>query len=498
MLLGGQAMTAGAQASPYHASSPLPGCCRATPVTPPTVDTLPGLLRVVRHAAALDDLPATSRRFVLGSHVLAGALRLPQDARTERAVHLLAEGSRPAGRWRTWGQAAFTRQAELDVAWRNQSAPSLRSAYVWADSVGGTFRSDHLELAAALVSPAVRGFTVALPVDYGLGQGARRNDPRPLYRRRVAEVAPAVRLQRGAHQVGVGVTQGWHREDLEIGGGTSPEVPVVFRLRGIATFDRTQLISAERALIGGVVGGHAAYHWQSTRWAIATGAMVRLERDSVRDGIAAPVSGGSTRRLRQDLRLLARHQDGRGGVELDLRGQQEISRGRDPVFSAVNAIAEGRRVQMITEWWRGTSRPRAAWLIRVEGIWHALERRDIAADAQWAATRFPLAVSGGHRWPIPAGALWVELGASRESVADRRRLSGRPTRLSATIADPEYALMAAPVSGARVGLGWDRVRNGALTSRVAVSASARRTDGPLFDRRQNLAAQAMALTVELF
>jgi hypothetical protein len=36
----------------------------------------------------------------------------------------------------------------------------LRSAYVWADSVGGTFRSDHLELAAALVH-VVEGIAAA-------------------------------------------------------------------------------------------------------------------------------------------------------------------------------------------------------------------------------------------------------------------------------------------------------------------------------------------------
>ena len=487
-----------AQETPYGATSPLDICCRPGSSLLVAQDTTPGLMRVARLFAAHDDLPSSWRRYGLRARSITGALRRPQDAATDQDVMLVADGAQSVGRWRLWGQATFGRQREDDVQWRNQSAPSLRSAYVWADSVGGTFRSDRLGLAAALVSPSWRGITVALPVDYGLGQGARREGPRPLYRRRVAELSPSLRWQSGAHQLGAGAIVGWHREDLEIGGGTTTEVPVVFRLRGIATFDRTQLISAERALLGGVVGVQGGYAWRSLKWFVATGSTLRLEQDSVRDGIAAPVNGGQTRRVRGDWRLAVRRQSAERGVELDVLAQQETSRGRDPVFAAVNATAQGQRVQVTTQWWQGGVRPLASWMLSVHGAWHTLERRDVAAETRWRVTRFPITMSGGHRWRQADQAWLLEVGVSNDAVSGVDREALRGTRLTPILTDADYAVAAAPALGGHLMLAWDRVRNGALTSRLSLSGAARRTRGMLFDGRRALAAQALTLMVEFY
>ena len=487
-----------AQETPYGATSPLRLCCAPTVGWTSAQDTVPGLLRMARLMAAHDALPATWRRYGVQSWRQAGAWRQPQDAAATQELLVVADGGQAAGRWRLWGQATFGRQHEEDVRWRNQSAPSLSSVYVWADSVGGTFRSDRLGLAAAVVSPAWRGITLALPVDYGLGQGARRNDPRPLYRRRVAELSPSLRWQVGAHQFGVGAVAGWHREDLEIGGGISGDVPVVFRLRGIATFDRTQLISAERAVLGGVVGAQGGYAWQSSRWVVATGVTLRLERDSVRDGTAAPVNGGQTQRARGDWRMAVRRHRARGGAELAVLAQQERARGRDPVFAAVNATNAGQRVQVTTAWWEGGTRPLASWTWSVDAAWHTLERRDVAAETRWRATRWPVTVRGGHRWQQANQGWLLDVGVSHDAVTSAFRDALRTTRLTPILTDAEYAVGGAPTYGGQVMVAWDRVRNNALASRVSLSGTARQTTGMLFDGRRALSAHRITLMVEFY
>jgi hypothetical protein len=487
-----------AQDTPDAASSPLALCCQTSSVGRASIDTAPGLLRTARLVAAHDDLPDIWRRFAVQTHTASGRLRRPQTAATDRVGTLHAEGAQVAGSWRLWGQATFTRQHEADVQWRNQSAASLTSAYVWADSVGGTFRGDRLGLAAAAISPAWRGLTFALPVDYGLGQGARRNDPRPLYRRRVAEVSPSLRWRRGAHQLGLGAILGWHREDLEIGGGASTEVPVVFRLRGISTFDRTQLISAERALLGGVVGGQGGYAFRGARWQIATGGTLRVERDSVRDGIAAPVNGGQTRRVRGDVRLAARRQEVMHGIALDVVAQQETQRGRDPIFAAVNATAQGRQLQMNAEWWQGASRPVARWVAAVEARAHTFEARDVAAETRWQVTRLPVTLRGGRRWQRAAHGWIAEVGFTQHAVRGAEREVFRPTRLTPVLVNADYAVVSAPAVGGQLLLAWDRLQRGQVISRLSLSATGRRTTAPLADGRRALAAHTFTLALDVF
>lgn len=461
-------------------------------------DTAPGLLRTARLVAAHDDLPAMWRRLVVHTQGTSGALRRPQDAATDRVTTVMAEGAQMSGRWRLFGQATFAKQHETNVQWRNQSAASLTSAYVWADSVGGTFRSDRLGLAAAIISPAWHGVTVAVPVDYGLGQGARRNEPRPLYRRRVAELSPSFRWQRGAHQLGVGAMLGWHREDLEIGGGSSPEVPVVFRLRGIATFDRTQLISAERALLGGVVGGQGGYAWRGARWQLATGATVRVERDSVRDGIATPVDGGQTRRVRQDVRVALRRQQTTDGVTLDVHAQQETRRGRDPVFAAVNATAEGRQLAMRASWYNGATPILAPWTATVEGAAHSFVTRDVAAETRWQVRRMPLTVRAARRWSRDNHAWLAEVGVSQTAVSNAERVALRSTRLTPVLVDADFAIAAAPARSGQFLLAWDRMRAGQIVSRVSFAGLGQRTTGVMFDNRPASTRQMYTLSLEVF
>lgn len=434
-----------AQATP-DARASLHACCPPPRTTVGTlIDTAPGLLREAMNTAALDDLPASWRRYAVRMHHRTGAWRATHEAGSVRTVEVSGEGMRTVRGWRIAGGAGLLRQREDEVTWRNQSQASIPVLYVWADSVGGTFRGDQVALRAAVATPTWTGLSLGVPVALDIGQAARRNDPRPLSRRRAMEVAPAVRLRVGAHQWGLRAHAGATREDLEIGGGLSPEVPVVFRLRGIATFDRTQLISADRTLLGRHYGVHGGWAHHAGRTDAVISGGVRVAQDSARDGIATPVPAGSTRRVRWEAQAAWRQRTVRGGVEFRAEGAQEEARGTDAVFRAVNAVRRTDGVQVGFTWWQGASPVIADWRVDVHGAHTSVAARDVAGEAAWDATRLPVIAAVQRRWTLaPRVMVFTHVGAGYTAVPSQHLTLPRASRITPLFVTHDHAVQAAP------------------------------------------------------
>lgn len=490
-----------AQHTPATGTSPLRPCCSHdwSDVVQPVRDTVPSLLSASRNAAVLPQVFGTSwRRFALQAKSTGGGLRRPQEAGRSDQVSLSAEGSQRAGRWTVIGNAAYRRATDSDVAWRNTSDAYLGNVYIWADSVGGTFRRDELALSGAIASPSWHGLTAALHLDYGIGQGARRNDPKPLFRRRVAEVSPALAYTVGRHTIGIGVLVGWQREDLEIGGGASAEFPVVFRLRGMGTFDRTQLISAERAMIGGGTGAQIGWSRNGDRWTLALGGTVRVERDSVRDGIATPVSGGASRRVRGDGQVALRYRAADGGVDLSAALRNEEARGVDPVFRAVNVIDDGTTATTRVRWWRGRDPVAARWLATIVGHRAQTLRRDLAAETTWNAAMPSLTAALAHRVPVGSGAVLLGMGGGAGWRERAAYAALRPSRLTPILALADYAVVSAPQRHGLATVAWERWGRGGVASRIRLDGVVVRTAAALADARQSLTRTHLSLTMELY
>lgn len=419
------------------------------------LDTVPGLLRVMQAASALDDVSPAFRRYTVTAAHDAGAWRTQQEARRRDVVRVEADGRAMQGAWRLDGGVHYQRHADQDVMWRNQSAASLLGGYVWADSIGGTFRGDVLGLRAGVQRPLrSRAWAIGIPVDLSLGQEARQNDPRPLVRRRVASLAPDLRWERGSQRVAVGATMEWTQEDLEIGGGASPDVPLVYRLRGLATFDRTQLNSAERRLTGRALGVRAGWQWQRNATRIALGYAGRVTEDEVRDGIAAPVTGGASRRQRHDLRMGWRHEARAHTLDVDAWWRYETRRGTDPVFRAVNIDDEAMQAHAAATWWKGRNMDDAPWWLHVAAEQRTAQWRDLAAEARWEIPRWQSRAVLGRQWRTARGfvaahgdAVW---SPAADAVSEVRRISPVWTALT----QPWGMAFSAGAYGWGGGLSW--------------------------------------------
>jgi hypothetical protein len=489
-----------AQGTPYTATSPLRPCCASSNATMQAVrDTAPSILRASRNAAGVRTaLGEQWRRVVVMADGTRGEWRRPQEAAAHEALSLVAEGAQRAGSWLTTGVAQYHRAVQSGVSWNNSSDAYLGSSYVWADSVGGTVRRDALALSGAVITPVWRHLTAALQVDYALGQGARRNDPRPLFRRRVAELSPALSLTMGRQTIGLGAMVGWHREDQEIGGGTSTEFPVVFRLRGIGTFDRTQLISAERAVLGGVVGAHAAWARAGERWQWSLGSTLRVERDSVRDGISTPVTNGATRRVRLEGTTAVRRRSDRGGIDWRTSLRSEDAQGRDPVFSAINAIDDATTLHSDVQWWRGDSPQDARWSVALTVEQATLSRRDVATETEWRATVPGISALAGHRFAGGARALAIAVGGGVQRPTTTSYEALRPSRMTPVLALADYAVVSAPRAHGSLALAWETRADGMVTRRLRLETTVHQTTGTLADARRSLGRTQWMVGYEVY
>lgn len=466
----------GAQSTAADGASPLRGCCTTSALSWAVVDTAPSLL-AIGHPAAWGARTLPARVLAVTLDGAQGDWRRPQQPRTTIAGAVQADGWRAIGGWRTQGTVRYARQQDRAVPWVNASDAYLGSPYVWADSIGGDWARDLLALRTGVATPETRRWGAGLGIDYAIGQGARRNAARPLFRRRVLDVVPGVHWTIATGQrLGVQARLGWTAEDQEIGGGAGPDDPIVFRLRGLGTFDRTQLISAERAVVGRVQGATVGYSVDGARWqGVVHGGLTQL-RDSVRDGIGRPVPGGSSRRLRYDGGARVRRRAAAGGVDLSARYGRETQRGTDPFFGAVNVIDVGDHLSLGATWWRGASPVDARWQLAAVAAGTQLSRRDVVAETEWTARTVPLRVTL-RRQSGADGAGWLVGGtAGVDVVVDSSWAAARPTRLTPVLVRPDFLAHAlgrqwvgaqlgyvwrAPAGQRRVLVEWDAARRAA-------------------------------------
>ena len=294
------------------------------------------------------EIPDGERFRVVWGHV-EGGHRHPQSPRSSQGLHLGMEGSRSPGPegWTLHGAFHYGLRWDQGQLWSAVDDPQGGSPYIWADSTGGAWDRTRAVVSGALGSPRLGGaWRVGAAVQGSWGQGARENDPRPLVRTRDLWFTPGVSYERGDPGGAALVVAGHLRvglllEESDIGGFASQD-PFVYRLRGYGTFDRTQLVRAEREQVGRHIGGGIQMGRPGAAAPWAMGVEVGMVSDSTRQGIAAPEFAGGTEIWLATLHLA---REGRVAAEQvpvgpgsRVAGELHWARvqGEDPVFRALN------------------------------------------------------------------------------------------------------------------------------------------------------------------
>lgn len=395
------------------------------------VRRLPGIWREGRNPAGLEasGLQETGWfRVDLGGE--GGSWRRARDPRAIRRLRLETGGDRALGPWRTEGRLSFTQASHEGIRWSSVAAPYAGTPYVWADSTGGDWlRSDVVlggwvghrrgggSRAGGVERPGEEdesshdsALRFGIGFEAAWGQGARRSDPRPLYRIRDLRLLPGVAWEGAAGTLGLALEITGVLEEGEIGFFAGDD-PFVYRQRGFGTFDRTQLVRAVRTREGLRTGlGVQGMRTVSSGTLVAAGWFV-IHEDSIRQGIANPVPGGRFRRGEASFRGTL---ETPGGASMALAAYSTRGEGTDPVFQAINVEIQSRSVEAEGSIpWRGDVVPHARMGLRQE------MREDLAAGTRWSALRAHLeaGVEGGTTGP-GAGARQRSLSSDVRGLRD--------------------------------------------------------------------------------
>lgn len=300
----------------------------------------------------------------------------------------------------------------------------------------GDWRRDHVSTSATLASPDWGGVRSGLTLRYTVGQGSRDNDPRPLYRLRRLGVTPGFTVAVGAIRIGATATLALEREEGEIGAYSQTD-PFVFRLRGITTFDRTGLRTADRTRTGGTVGAGVQVGGREGRWTLAIDHGV--DRDSTFDGVGTPSDAGRFRRTWSQGTARARF----GGVEAAVQGRSSRGRGTDPIFRAVNVVQQDDSVGLVLRTWRGRGLSDAPVVMAAVAEVSRSHRRDIAAGSQWSASGLNLALGATLRLRVAGvGLVLVGQAGVLQSLASEY-VAGRPSVMTPVLGEADYRRFAA-------------------------------------------------------
>ncbi len=413
---------------------------------------------------------------------VSGDRRLVQEASERTLVSAMMYGGQENSTLHSTGIFRYRRVADREVRWSATAFPHAGTPYVWTDSTGGDWERDLVEVhGAGGTAPGVlpSDLLVGASISARFGQGARRNDPRPLFRIRDLRFSPGVALSGERWTVGLAPILAWHREEGEIGYFAGDD-PFVFRIRGYGTFDRTQLVRGVRTREGRTMGAGVQLRRESDREQLVVAGQLTAGSDSIRQGIARPEFAGGHDRVEGRMAILLTRQ----GQDAALRtiramGRHEQGRGTDPVFRALNT--RDLRTSVSVE--AGTRHPSEGgrapgsaalldWTLEL-GVSRD-EREDIAADTRWSVTSARAGVRVGADVPLPA------LGVVRLTLAPAvtRRLAddwhaGRPTRMTEELVRPDYLVFRQGSRDLAAGVVWHRVRpsGGVLQLDLEVSTS---------------------------
>jgi hypothetical protein len=451
-------------------------------------------------------------RFVGGYE--AGRFRAPQTATAILGGGFDARGLKRFGgtsgttapnAWTLAGQFRYDRSAHDSVKLSTVANPLNGNPYILADTTGGNWLRDDIRLETSLSTPLLwENLRFGTQLWYGVGQGARRNDPRPLFRYRTLGIAPAVLWQIASeHSLGGVFRVESRREDAELGFFANDN-SFVWRMRGLASYDRIPLVSSQRVTQGVHMAGGVQYAWNeaqtneaqttSSQRRIVIAAEVYSRTDSVRDGVAEPQFAG----MYTEQGVNATVSAGQMGEMFGTEGLQELrfhalsalGRGIDPIFRAANTNDIQTSAQMQARFRMGKTHQVSPLDAALYLAFEDVVRRDVAADfrSQVSNLAFGISAQGASILNTDFVLEWRSVLHYRTPLATNIQ-TGAPANaqgLQTALAVPDFIVRSAQILGAEAecSVVWNtHPSSGSLWLRAGIGGSFTSSNHVFYNQR---------------
>lgn len=418
--------------------------------------------------------------------------------------------------WTLAGQFRYDRSAHDSVRLSTVANPLNGNPYILADTTGGNWLRDDIRLETSLSTPLLwENLRFGTQLWYGVGQGARRNDPRPLFRYRTLGIAPAVLWQIASeHSFGAVFRVESRREDAELGFFANDN-SFVWRLRGVASYDRIPLVSSQRVTQGVNMAGGVQYAWneaqphnvqisETSQRRIVVAAEAYSRTDSVRDGVAEPQFAGMY--LEQGVN--ATLSVGQVGEILGVEGLQEVrihalsalGRGIDPIFRAANTADVRTSAQVQARFRVGAANRISPLDAALHLAFEDILRRDVAADVRSQVTNLQVGISAQGSSVLGASMPNTDLVLEWRSALHYRAplatnlQTGAPANaqgLQNALAVPDFIIRSAQILGAEAecAVAWNThplsgsISSGSLWLRAGIGGSFTASNHVFYNQR---------------
>lgn len=424
----------------------------------PLVSLSPSLWRdgenpALLHSSGLVNYAITS----FGGLNRLGALKRPQEPMEQGIYRFNAEGASRIGAWMASGSFVYRRVNDKAVEWLAAESAYSGNPFLYADSVGGDWFRDEFVLSASLGSPEwFERLSLGAKLDYDVGQGARRNGARPLYRTRRINLKTALALRLfDAQRLSMSPLWNWRKEENEFAFFTTQSDWRLYFLQGFGTFNRTTVNSAERNASGEFKGIDIGYEGKLDVWAWSASATWLTGTTNVIDGVSVASFSGRVIHNFESYRVAVQRLSKNVSIEVrgayskrDERGADDFdasitSSQTEPDFLAVNVIDQEKRTNFEVELWlnepRATSPLRLFAKLQTRNIF----RRDIMAETDWRVQQQTLQVGALSAIPIFNAILFSGATVAHTSSSNANYRADRPTVLTPILVRPDFLVMSA-------------------------------------------------------
>jgi hypothetical protein len=424
----------------------------------PLISLSPSLWReaenpALLHASGVMNYAITS----LGGLNRFGGLKRPQEPIEQGIYTFNAEGASRVGEWIAAGSFTYRRVNDKSVEWLASESAYQGNPFLYADSIGGDWFRDVFALTAALGSPEwFERLSLGAKLDYDVGQGARRNGARPLYRtRRITfKTAVAFRLF-GKERVSLSPVWNWRKEENEFAFFTTQSDWRLYFLQGFGTFFRTTVNSAERNITGDLKGIDTGYQGGAGDWTWSASANWLTGITNVIDGVAVASFSGRVIHNLEGYHIAAQRLSKQVSVEVRSAYSKRDERGADdfnasitssqtePDFLAINVIDQEETTRFEVELWLDEAR--ATSPLRVFAKWQKQERvrRDILAETDWRTTLRSVQIGALSVVPVFEAMLFSGAMVGYTSPSNPTYRADQPTALTPILVRPDFLVMSA-------------------------------------------------------
>jgi len=258
--------------------------------------------------------------------------------REENKNTLYASGVASFNTLKIYGRFKAQNLNPLDLPFSSIANPYNDSPFMWLDTNGGNWLKQHLLARTILTYEASSFFQAAVGINYLVGQGNRRNDPKPLYRRNFVVVKPSVLITPLPNN-SIGFFYGYMRgvEEDEFGYNTT-KFSQLIRLRGLNLFETTSLSSADRKLEQEIETYGFNYVFKTQSLLIKSEFSSTARKDTLFEGVAEPRSTGKFYQREKKITASLNWMPEQFSLSLLLTYLTVEGKGFDPVFEAFNTV----------------------------------------------------------------------------------------------------------------------------------------------------------------